>query len=148
METNGKEAGMASVNRATLIGNLGRDPEVRFTPSGTKVTTLSLATNARWKAAGSNEVNERTEWHRVVVWGRQAEVVAEHCKKGSQLYVEGPLQTRSWVDKDGAKRYSTGIVARRVQLLGKAEKVMGPVPEAVEAPASQEPEVPEDDIPF
>lgn len=141
---------MANVNRVTLIGNLGRDPEVRTTPNGTKVATVSLATTARWRDAETKESRERPEWHRVVLWGRNAEIVAEYCTKGSQLYIEGPLQTRSWIDRDGAKRYTTEVVARRVQLLGRAEDKRVPdVKEAApEAPAPSEPEVPEDDIPF
>jgi len=141
---------MASVNRVTLIGNLGRDPEVRTTPNGTKVATVSLATTARWRDAETKEARERPEWHRIVLWGRNAEIVAEYCTKGSQLYVEGPLQTRSWNDRDGMKRYTTEVVARRVQLLGRAEdrRVLEPKEAAPEAPVPSEPEVPEDDIPF
>ncbi len=141
---------MASLNRVTLIGNLGRNPEVRTTPNGTKVATVSLATTTRWRDTESKEAHARPEWHRVVLWGRNAEIVGEHCTKGSQLYVEGPIQTRSWTDRDGTKRYTTEVVARRVQLLGRAEdrrvpEVKEPAPEA---PTPNEPEVPEDDIPF
>ena len=141
---------MASLNRVSLIGNLGRDPEVRTTPNGTKVATVSLATTTRWRDAESKEAKTRPEWHRVVLWGRNAEIVAEYCAKGSQLYVEGPLQTRSWTDREGAKRYTTEVVARRVQLLGRAEDRRVPAVEErdPEAPAPSEPEVPEDDIPF
>ena len=141
---------MASLNRVTLIGNLGRDPEVRTTPNGTKVATVSLATTTRWRDPESKETKTRPEWHRVVLWSRNAEIISEYCSKGSQLYVEGPLQTRSWTDRDGAKRYTTEVVARRVQLLGRPEDRQIPDAEeaAPEAPAPDESEVPEDDIPF
>ena len=141
---------MASLNRVTLIGNLGRDPEVRTTPNGTKVATVSLATTTRWREPESKEAKTRPEWHRVVLWGRNAEIVAEYCTKGSQLYVEGPLQTRSWTDRDGAKRYTTEVVARRVQLLGRPEdrSVAETGETAPEAPAPDKPEILEDDIPF
>ncbi len=132
------------------MASLRRDPEVRTTPTGTKVATVSLATTTRWKDTESKETKERPEWHRVVLWGRNAEVVAEYATKGSQLYVEGPLQTRSWTDRDGTKRYTTEVVARRVQLLGRSEdrKVPEAKEAAPEAPAPQQAEVPEDDMPF
>src|SRR5881409_2099958 len=91
---------MASVNKVILLGNLGREPEMRFTPKGTKVTTFPMATSRRWKDAGG-AVQQATDWHRIVVWGRQAEVLAEHLKKGSQVHVEGRLQTRRWKGQDG-----------------------------------------------
>jgi single-strand DNA-binding protein len=108
---------MASINKVILIGNLGADPEMRNTPSGQPVTTLRLATNERW--TGKNgEQNERTEWHRVIVWGKQAEICNEYLRKGRQVYVEGRIQTREWQDKEGQKRYTTEIVAQTVQMLG------------------------------
>lgn len=99
-----------------LIGRLGADPEVRYTQSNTAVATLSLATSERYKDA-NGELQETTEWHRVVAWGRLAEILQQYAKKGSQLYVEGPIQTRAWEDRDGQKRYTTEIKALTVQLL-------------------------------
>lgn len=108
---------MASVNKVILIGNLGDDPEKRVTGAGQPVTTLRIATNERWTdKAGQKQ--ERTEWHRIVVWGPQAENCAQYLAKGRQVYVEGRLQTRQWDDKEGNKRWTTEIVAQRVQFLG------------------------------
>jgi|SRR3990167_6883639 len=108
---------MASVNKAILIGNLGKDPEVRYMPSGEAIANITLATTDTWKDK-SGEKQERTEWHRVSFFGRQAEVVGEYLKKGSQIYVEGRIQTRKWQDKEGQDRYTTEIVADRMQMLG------------------------------
>lgn len=108
---------MASVNKVILIGNLGRDPELRQTNGGA-VCEFSLATTDRWFDKASNEQRERTEWHRVVVWGKQGENVAKFLRKGRSAYVEGKLQTREWQDKDGNKRYTTEVVAQLVQFLG------------------------------
>src|SRR3989338_6125582 len=108
---------MASVNKAILIGNLGKDPEVRYMPSGEAIANITLATTDTWKDK-SGEKQERTEWHRISFFGRQAEVVGEYLKKGSQIYVEGRIQTRKWQDKDGQDRYTTEIVADRMQMLG------------------------------
>lgn len=105
-----------SVNKAIVLGNLGKDPELRHTQSGQAVTELTIATNERFKDK-SGEWQERTEWHRVVVWGRQAENAAQYLAKGRQVYVEGRLQTREWTDRDGNKRYTTEIVAQNVQYL-------------------------------
>ena len=108
---------MASVNKVILVGNLGADPEVRYLPSGEAVANVSLATTDTWKdKAGVKQ--ERTEWHRVSFFGKTAEVAGEYLKKGSQLYVEGRLQTRKWQDKNGQDRYTTEIVADRMQMLG------------------------------
>ena len=108
---------MASVNKVILIGNLGADPELKYTPSNRAVCNLSLATNEVFKdKAGARQ--ERTEWHRITVWGEQAETCSKYLGKGRSVYVEGRLQTRSWDDKDGKKRYSTDIVADRVVFLG------------------------------
>lgn len=107
---------MASVNKVILIGKLGRDPEMRHTPSGAAVCTLNLATTETWSDNGQKQ--ERTEWHRVIVWGKQAENCAKYLAKGRAAFVEGRLQTRSWDDKDGQKRYATEIVAQTVQFLG------------------------------
>lgn len=106
------------VNKVILIGNLGNDPDVRYTASGAAVANISLATAESWRDKESGEQQERTEWHRVVFFGRLAEIVAEYLKKGSQIYVEGRLQTRKWQDKEGKDRYSTEIVANEMQMLG------------------------------
>jgi single-strand DNA-binding protein len=103
---------MASVNKVILLGNLGRDPETRYTTGGDAVTNLNIATSEQWKDK-SGEKQERTEWHRVVLFGRQAEVAGEYLKKGRAVYIEGRLQTRKYTDKDGVEKYSTEIVADR-----------------------------------
>jgi single-strand DNA-binding protein len=108
---------MASVNKAIILGNLGRDPELRHTPAGKAVATLRIATNEVWTDQ-AGERQERTEWHTVVVWGRQAENCNQYLKKGRSVYIEGRLSTRKWQDKDGKDRYSTEIVADRVQFIG------------------------------
>jgi single-strand DNA-binding protein len=108
---------MASVNKVILLGNLGRDPETRYTTGGDAVTNLNIATSEQWKDK-SGEKQERTEWHRVVLFGRQAEIAGEYLKKGRSVYIEGRLQTRKYTDKDGVEKYSTEIVADRMQLIG------------------------------
>ena len=108
---------MASVNKVILLGNLGRDPETRYTTGGDAVTNLNIATSEQWKDK-SGEKQERTEWHRVVLFGRQAEVAGEYLKKGRSVYIEGRLQTRKYTDKDGVEKYSTEIVGDRMQLIG------------------------------
>ena len=108
---------MASVNKVILVGNLGRDPEVRRTPSGDAMVNLSIATTDTWKDKGG-ERQEKTEWHRIVMFGRVAEVAGEYLKKGSQAYFEGRLQTRKWTDKEGQDKYTTEVVADRMQMLG------------------------------
>ena len=108
---------MASVNKVILIGNLGRDPELRFTRDGQGVANFTLATNERWRDKEGNN-QERTELHRIVVWGKQAENCAQYLQKGRSVYVEGRLQTREWEDKEGQKRRTTEIVAQTVQFLG------------------------------
>jgi len=108
---------MASVNKVILVGNLGRDPELRYIPSGQPVANFTLATNERWRDKDGNN-QERTEWHRVVVWGKSAENCAQYLQKGRSVYVEGRLQTRDWEDKDGNKRSTTEVVAQVVQFLG------------------------------
>ncbi|MEW5740166.1 MAG: single-stranded DNA-binding protein [Myxococcota bacterium] len=105
------------VNKVILIGNLGADPEVRFTPGGQAVANFRIATNESWTDK-QGQKQERTEWHRIVVWGKQAENCGEYLKKGRQAYVEGRLQTREWTDKEGKKNYTTEIVANTVQFLG------------------------------
>lgn len=108
---------MAGVNKAILIGNLGRDPELRYTQNGQAVTSFSLATNENWTDK-SGERTERTEWHRIVAWGKTAELCAQYLSKGRTVYIEGRLQTRDWEDKEGVKRQTTEIVANTVQFLG------------------------------
>lgn len=108
---------MASVNKVILVGNLGRDPEVRYMPSGDAMANLSIATTDTWKDKGG-EKQERTEWHRVVMFGKLAEIAGEYLKKGSQVYIEGRLQTRKWTDKSNIERYTTEIIADRMQMLG------------------------------
>jgi single-strand DNA-binding protein len=106
------------VNKVIIVGNLGADPETRAMPSGTTVANLRIATTENWKDRQSGEQQERTEWHRVALFGRLAEVAAEYLKKGSQVYIEGSLRTRKWQDKQGNERYSTEIVANDMQMLG------------------------------
>ena len=108
------------INKAILVGNLGRDPEVRFTPSGQAVANFSIATSESWTDKSSGQKQEKTEWHRIVVWGKLAELCGEYLKKGRQCYVEGRLQTREWTDKEGKKNYTTEVVANTVQFLGGA----------------------------
>jgi len=117
---------MASVNKVILVGNLGRDPETRYTTGGDAVTNIRVATTDTWKDK-NGEKQERTEWHTVVFFGRQAEIAGEYLKKGRQVYVEGRLQTRKWQDKEGQDRYTTEIVADRMQMLGSREGSGAPV---------------------
>jgi len=106
------------INKVILVGNLGNDPDVRYTQSGAAVANVSIATSESWKDKTTGEQQDRTEWHRVVFFGRLAEIVSEYLKKGSQIYVEGRLQTRKWQDKEGIDRYTTEIVANEMQMLG------------------------------
>jgi single-strand DNA-binding protein len=108
---------MGSVNKVILVGNLGRDAELRYTPGGAAVATLNLATTEIWNDKGGQR-QEKTEWHRIVLWGKTAESLSEYLTKGKQIYVEGRLQTRQWDDKDGNKRYTTEIRGDRIVLLG------------------------------
>jgi single-strand DNA-binding protein len=149
---------MGTVNKVIIVGNMGRDAEVRYTPGGAAVATLSLATTDVWNdKAGQRQ--EKTEWHRVVVWGKQAETLAEYLTKGRQIYVEGRLQTRQWDDKDGNKRYTTEIRSDRIVLLGGrgggAQEGGGGGDYGSPRPSSGgggappgPPELTEDDIPF
>ncbi|MGD8690660.1 MAG: single-stranded DNA-binding protein [Gammaproteobacteria bacterium] len=106
------------VNKVILVGNLGVDPEIRYMPSGAAVANVRLATSEQWKDKQTGEQQERTEWHRVVFFGRLAEIVGEYLKKGSQIYVEGSIRTRKWQGQDGQDRYTTEIVANEMQMLG------------------------------
>jgi single-strand DNA-binding protein len=151
---------MASVNKVILVGNLGRDPETRYTTGGDAVTNIRVATTDTWKDK-NGEKQERTEWHTVVFFGRQAEIAGEYLKKGRQVYIEGRLQTRKWQDKEGQDRYTTEIVADRMQMLGSREGSGAPATEFAERNAAAEPRAPkaaaaakknvddlDDDIPF
>lgn len=110
---------MASVNKVIIVGNLGRDPEVRYSPDGAAICNVSIATTSQWKDKASGERREETEWHRVVMYNRLAEIAGEYLRKGRSVYIEGRLKTRKWQDKDtGADRYSTEIVADQMQMLG------------------------------
>jgi single-strand DNA-binding protein len=106
------------VNKVILVGNLGKDPETRYMPSGSAVTNLTLATSESWKDKQTGEQQDRTEWHKIAMFGRLAEIAAEYLRKGSQIYVEGRLRTRKWQDKEGKDRYTTEIVADEMQMLG------------------------------
>lgn len=140
---------MASVNKVILIGNLGRDAELRYTPGGAAVATLSLATTEVWNDRNTNQRQEKTEWHRIVVWGKQAETLQEYLTKGRQIYVEGRLHTRQWDDKDGNKRYTTEIKADRITLLGGGRSTAergGPAADPPDEPPVGP--ITDDDIPF
>lgn len=131
---------MASLNKVQLIGNVGGDPEVRYTPNGRPTVLLSVATTDKWKDKQTGERQERTEWHRVVFWDGLAEIVAEYVRKGREIYVEGKNRTRKWTDKDGVDRWTTEIVASEMQMLGSKK------PEAMpEAPSHAEPAPEPDD---
>ncbi len=140
---------MASFNKVMLIGNLGRDPEVRFTGGGTAVANFTMATTDRWADQTSGERKERTEWHRIVVWGKQAEIAGEYLRKGRQVFVEGSLQTREWTDREGNKRYTTEVKAQRFQMLGNRGDAPAAAPEqGANAAAEPEQGFNDDDIPF
>ena len=115
---------MAGINKVIIVGRLGRDPEMRYTPDGTAVANFSVATSEEWKDKNTGEKKERTEWHRIVAWRRLGEICGEYLSKGRQVYVEGKLQTRSW-EQDGVKRYSTEIVATDIQFLGGRDDTGG-----------------------
>ena len=111
------------VNKVILLGNVGSDPELKYTTNGSGVSNFSIATNETWTDKNTNERQERTEWHRIVAWGRLAEICNQYLKKGSKVYIEGRLQTRSWEGQDGQKRYTTEIVAGEMQMLDSREDV-------------------------
>lgn len=125
---------MASINKTTLVGNLGADPEMRYMPDGTPTCSISVATTDKWKDKSSGESREKTEWHRVVFFRRLAEIAGEFLSKGSQVYIEGKLRTRKWTDKKGIDRYTTEVVGHELQMLGKK-------------PAGEAQSAPIDDIP-
>ncbi|BEI36100.1 hypothetical protein PHIN6_16180 [Polynucleobacter sp. HIN6] len=109
---------MASVNKVIIVGNVGRDPETRYMPSGDAVTNISVATSDRYKDKQTGEMKENTEWHRIAFFGKLAEIAGQYLKKGSQVYVEGRLRTRKWTDQSGQEKYSTEIIADSMQMLG------------------------------
>ncbi len=134
------------LNKVMLIGRLGADPEVRYTPDGAMITTFRLATDEQWKDKSGERV-QRTEWHRIVTFGRLAEICGNYLNKGKLVYVEGRIQTRSWEDKEGQKRYMTEIVAANMQMLdGRGQAKAAPGEES--QPSAPEGGEPEDDVPF
>ena len=137
------------VNKVILVGNLGRDPELRATPSGQQVASFSLATNRKWKDRDGNR-QEKTEWHNIKCWGRQAEVAGQYLTKGRQIYVEGRLETSSWEDRQsGEKKYRTEIICENFQMLGQRGDSAGGSFQAPDSPAPGPPaETEDDDIPF
>ncbi len=137
---------MAGVNKVILIGNLGGAPELRYTPSGKAVASFRIATSEQWTGK-SGEKEERTEWHRIVAWGRLGEICGEYLRKGSKVYVEGKLQTRSWEDKEGTKRFTTEIIASTMQMLDSAGRA-GAASTEEKFPSEEPISIPEDDIPF
>lgn len=144
---------MAGINKAILIGNLGRDPEIRYTPGGLAITNFSIATSDSWQDKDSGEKKERTEWHRIVAFGKLGEICGKYLTKGRQVYIEGRIQTRQW-EKDGVTRYTTEIVANDMKMLGGRDSGGDNLrsPESnygQQAPAREPfPETPDDDIPF
>jgi len=144
---------MAGVNKAIILGNLGADPEVRHTEGGTCVATCSIATSRSYKNKAGEKI-ENTQWHRVVFWGKLAEIVDKYVRKGSQLYVEGRIETRKWTDKEGVDRYSTEIVAEQMNMIGKKPGNQAPHPaeEAEEELPNEDTSTPKgadpDDLPF
>lgn len=151
------------VNKVILVGNLGNDPEVRYTANGAAITTISVATSESWKDKQTGELQERTEWHRVKFFGRLAEIAGEYLKKGRQVYIEGSIRTDKWTDKEGIDRYSTDVIANEMQMLGgpggggmddgggrggmqrQAPRQQGPGPSRQPAPPADDFE---DEIPF
>lgn len=136
---------MASVNKVILVGNLGKDPEMRYMPSGDAIANMTIATTESWKDK-SGEKQEKTEWHRISMFGRLAEVAGEYLKKGSSVYIEGKLQTRKWQNKEGVDQYTTEIIASDMKMLGGRPEGK---PEAKPKPEERQPGADfEDDIPF
>ncbi len=140
------------INKVIVVGNLGNDPDTRYMPSGGAVTNLSVATSEQWKDKQTGEQKERTEWHKVAMFGRLAEIAAEYLRKGSQVYIEGKLRTRKWQDRDGNDRYTTEIIADEMQMLGGRGGGSAPMRDdrgSSSAPAPQSaPDDFDDDIPF
>ena len=120
---------MASLNKVLLIGNLGRDPETRYSADGAAITNITVATSMQWKDKATGDKREETEWHRVAFFGRLAEIAGEYLRKGSQVYIEGRLRTRKWQDKEGQERYTTEIVADEMKMLGSRQGMGAPGPD-------------------
>ncbi len=141
---------MSGINKVMLIGRLGQDPEVRYTPSGVAVANFSIATSEEWKDKDSGQKQERTEWHKIVAWRRLGEICGEYLRKGSQVFIEGKLQTRTWEDSDGNKRYTTEIIAMNMQMLdSKGSSMSRPTDQiAPGLPVNEPVSIPEDEIPF
>ncbi len=154
---------MAAVNKVILVGNLGKDPETRYSPDGGVITTCSIATTESWKDKATGERKEATEWHRVVFYNKLAEIAGEYLKKGRSVYIEGKLKTRKWTDKEGVEKYTTEVVASEMQMLGSREgggsgmasddggyggsREAGAKPSAAKKPVQSFSEM-DDDIPF
>lgn len=138
---------MASLNKAMLIGNLGKDPEIKYTPEGLAIAKFSMATKEQWKDKDGQK-QDKTEWHNIVAFGKLAEICGEYLAKGKQVYIEGRIQTRSWDDKDGNKKYTTEIVANTMQMLGKADASSKGAAATDENAVVSEPSHTEDDVPF
>jgi single-strand DNA-binding protein len=139
------------INKVILVGNLGRDPEVRYTPSGTAVANFTIATSERWKDKTTGEMQERTEWHRIVAWGKLGEICGEYLSKGRQVFIEGRIQTREWEDKEGIKRYTTEIVANEMKMLGTRDSGAARPSAPAQVPEYSGPPLAgteDDDIPF
>ena len=139
---------MASVNRMILLGNVGKDPELRYTPSGKAVCSLSVATSRSWKDKESGQKQEETEWHRVAFYERLAEIAGEYLRKGSPVYVEGRLKTRKWQDKEGRDCYTTEVIAESMQLLGNREQERQPEPQKPAAKPQRSAPQDDSDIPW
>jgi single-strand DNA-binding protein len=145
---------MASVNKVIIVGNVGRDPETRYMPSGDAVTNISVATSDRYKDKQTGEMKENTEWHRIAFFGKLAEIAGQYLKKGSQVYVEGRLRTRKWTDQSGQEKYSTEIIADSMQMLGARMAGSGDAGDRPKSPESTPSQAPgglgamDDDIPF
>lgn len=146
---------MASVNKVIIVGNLGRDPEIRYMPSGDAVANISVATTDKWKDKQSGEQKEATEWHNISFFGKLAEIAGEYLKKGSQVYIEGKLQTRKYTDKDGVEKYATSIKAETLQMLGgrqdgqqQAPRAAAPSQRQAAPQRQQQPAMDDDSVPF
>ena len=137
-----------SVNKVILVGNVGKDPEIRRTQDGRPIANINIATSESWRDKNTGERKEKTEWHRIVAWGRTAELCAQYLAKGRTVYVEGRLQTRQWDDKEGNKRYTTEVRAQRVQMLGRADERGAMAPASSGSPMSHGEAVAEHDAPF
>lgn len=138
---------MASVNKVIIVGNLGRDPEVRYMPNGDAIANITVATTDKWKDKASGEQREATEWHRISFFGKLAEIAGQYLTKGSQVYVEGKLKTRKYTDKDGVEKYSTEITADSLQMLGSKQEGGKPAAKPL-AKQQRQSDVHDDDIPF